>query len=137
MVSSFSPAGNDERRLVPGRHGRSKRVAGRRRHHDPFARGRQTVGVRTLTVEGDGLGAPSVPVEIWYPAAATERGRDLEPATCDNFVVAPPLPTRSPVIASRPIDESARTRPRQASALIDAALSAGLRRERQPRQLKP
>jgi dienelactone hydrolase len=152
---------------------------------DPFARGPETVGVRTTTIRGAAFGASATPAEIWYPAARAHAGRDLDDATCDRFDVAPAQATRSQhavrdaapargafplvvychdggghrrectsicthvashgyvVVAAdaagdrradpgagreggAPIDESARIRARQASAVIDAALSGVL-----------
>lgn len=62
--------------------------------YDPFARGAAPVGVRTLELFEVQRKQP-VTVEIWYPAAASHRGQDLDPATRDRFTFAPELPEAS------------------------------------------
>lgn len=60
----------------------------------PPARGNVPVGVRTLELRDETRAGRTLPVEIWYPAAADHRGQDLDAATRDRFVVAPGLPER-------------------------------------------
>lgn len=50
----------------------------------PFARGRHPVGV-TSDEWFDANRDCAVSVEIWYPAAESYRGQDLDPATWDEF----------------------------------------------------
>ena len=52
--------------------------------YDPFRRGTHPVGVRSDTWT-DASRDRSLPVEIWYPAAATHAGQDLDPAVQDAY----------------------------------------------------
>lgn len=61
--------------------------------YDPFTRGPAPVGVRTLALRDD-AGHP-LATEVWYPAAARHRGRDLAGATRDTFTITPALPRGS------------------------------------------
>lgn len=53
--------------------------------YDPFARGPHPVGVGT-TQWTDAARQRTLPVEIWYPAAASHRGEDMDEATWDTFI---------------------------------------------------
>jgi predicted dienelactone hydrolase len=59
--------------------------------YDPFSRGRFPVGVRTVQIEDRERGV-TLPVELWYPAAARYHGQDLDPARCDHLTPAPGVP---------------------------------------------
>jgi dienelactone hydrolase len=59
--------------------------------YDPFARGPAPVGVRSLELVDASRGGRRLPLELWYPADAKERGRDLDDATRDRFTIAPGL----------------------------------------------
>lgn len=61
--------------------------------YDPFTRGPYPVGVRTVQ-SVDAARNRSFPCEIWYPAAALNRGRDLAEETQDVFTVPPADVTR-------------------------------------------
>jgi predicted dienelactone hydrolase len=60
--------------------------------YDPFARGDAPVGVRTIECRDAARGSRPVPVELWYPATVSYRGKDLDGATCDRFAIGPGLP---------------------------------------------
>jgi dienelactone hydrolase len=60
------------------------------RGYDPFVRGPAPVGVRTLELRSAGENHTT---ELWYPAAARYRGRDLDAATCDAFTILPGSPS--------------------------------------------
>lgn len=51
------------------------------------------MGVRTLELRDDSREGRALPVEVWYPAEATQGGRDLEAANFDHFEIAPGLPS--------------------------------------------
>jgi dienelactone hydrolase len=53
--------------------------------YDPFSRGEHPVGVRT-EMWTDASRDRDLCVEIWYPAADSHVGQDLDPATWDVFV---------------------------------------------------
>lgn len=57
--------------------------------YDPFARGPFPVGVRTIEFRDSTLAARPITAEIWYPATDAHRGKDVEDASRDRFVVAP------------------------------------------------
>ena len=59
--------------------------------YNPFARGRNPVGV--LTVELDASAGRPIVVELWYPATEASRGRDLDDVTRDTFTIFPGGPT--------------------------------------------
>lgn len=59
--------------------------------YNPFPRGNNPVGV--CTVELDGFAGRPVPVELWYPATAAFRGRDLDDVSRDTFAIFPGGPT--------------------------------------------
>lgn len=59
--------------------------------YDPFRRGAQPVGVRTIEAR-DSTRDWLFPCEIWYPAAAHHAGQDLAPATQDVFTLSPGRP---------------------------------------------
>jgi predicted dienelactone hydrolase len=59
--------------------------------YDPFARGAFPVGVRSAELE-DPARERRLVLEIWYPAADAERGRDLDDASRDDFEVLPGFP---------------------------------------------
>jgi predicted dienelactone hydrolase len=59
--------------------------------YNPFTRGQYPVGVRTIELRDDTLAVTQV-VEIWYPATASYRGQDIDPATRDRFTFAPEMP---------------------------------------------
>ena len=46
--------------------------------YNPFTRGPNPVGVRTIEFRDDSLAVTQV-VEIWYPATERHRGQDLDP----------------------------------------------------------
>ena len=56
--------------------------------YDPFARGPHPVGVVTLELS-DPARSRFVPTEVWYPAAESARGQDLDAATQDSYEVLP------------------------------------------------
>jgi dienelactone hydrolase len=58
---------------------------------DPFARGPHPVGVRTVTLEDASRGRRLV-AEVWYPAAESVRGQDLDAATRDRYPLFPGFP---------------------------------------------
>jgi len=60
--------------------------------YNPFDRGSFPVGVRTLTMRDDARGSRELTVEVWYPAAASFRGRDLDEAGGDAYAIAPGMP---------------------------------------------
>jgi len=60
--------------------------------YDPFARGPFPVGVRTLFPSDAKRGNRSLPIEVWYPAQSSQRGRDLDAASKDHFDVIPGFP---------------------------------------------
>jgi len=60
--------------------------------YNPFDRGSFPVGVRTLTMRDDARGSRELTVEVWYPAAASFRGRDLDEAGGDAYTIAPGMP---------------------------------------------
>jgi predicted dienelactone hydrolase len=59
--------------------------------YEPFARGPHPVGVRSADLADAGRDR-RLAAEIWYPAAADHRGRDLDPDTCDRYELLPGLP---------------------------------------------
>jgi dienelactone hydrolase len=58
--------------------------------YDPFSRGPAPVGVKTIELR-DAEGRPLV-TEVWYPATAKQRGKDIADATRDEFTIAPRMP---------------------------------------------
>ena len=60
--------------------------------YDPFARGAHPVGVRTFDVDVAGRDGRTVPVEVWYPAAESHVGQDVDPATQDSYSMVPGMP---------------------------------------------
>lgn len=60
--------------------------------YDPFGRGPFPVGVRTVDVT-DPARARTLPVEVWYPAAAQYAGSDRDPTRWDTYEVLPGAPT--------------------------------------------
>ncbi len=61
--------------------------------YDPFARGPHPVGVRTLDVP-DPARDGTIRVEVWYPAAATVRGADLDRRRQDRYRIFGVAPRR-------------------------------------------
>src|SRR5690348_57190 len=61
--------------------------------YDPSARGTAPVGVRTIILRDETRGGRTVPVELWYPAAESHRGKDLLEAAQDHFEAVPGLPS--------------------------------------------
>jgi dienelactone hydrolase len=59
--------------------------------YEPFARGPHPVGVRSADLV-DASRDRRLAVEIWYPAAASHRGRDVDGDTCDRYELLPGLP---------------------------------------------
>jgi predicted dienelactone hydrolase len=59
--------------------------------YEPFARGPHPVGVRSADLVDTGRDR-RLAVEIWYPATADQRGRDLDPETCDRYELLAGLP---------------------------------------------
>ncbi len=55
--------------------------------YDPFARGDLPVGVRTLEFTDRSRSDRQLAVELWYPAAAAERGRDVAAESRDRYRV--------------------------------------------------
>ena len=60
--------------------------------YDPFSRGAAPVGVRSLELVDAARGGRRLPLELWYPADAKQRGQDLADATRDRFTIAPGVP---------------------------------------------
>lgn len=60
--------------------------------YDPFIRGNYPVGVRTIETATEPRSGRKMPVEVWYPAAEANDGKDTDPATMDSFTIAPGLP---------------------------------------------
>ena len=60
--------------------------------YHPFDRGSSPVGVRTLTMRDATRGGRELTVEVWYPAADSFRGRDLDDTAGDVYTIAPGLP---------------------------------------------
>lgn len=60
--------------------------------YNPFERGSLPVGVRTLTMRDEARGGRELTVEVWYPAAESFRGRDLNEASSDAYTIVPALP---------------------------------------------
>lgn len=56
--------------------------------YDPFARGPQPVGVRTVDLDDASRGRRLV-AEVWYPATGEHAGADLDPARRDSYELAP------------------------------------------------
>lgn len=54
--------------------------------YDPFERGPHPAGTRQFSWT-DEPRQQTMPVDIWYPAAAAHKGQDLDPATMDRFEV--------------------------------------------------
>ena len=50
------------------------------------------MGVRTIGLHDESREGRAISVELWYPAAETYKGRDLESGTCDRFEIAPGTP---------------------------------------------
>ena len=73
--------------------------------YEPFARGLHPVGVRSADLVDAGR-ARRLSVEVWYPAAAELRGRDVDPEACDRYELIPGLPlvTQDAVRDARPAD---------------------------------
>jgi predicted dienelactone hydrolase len=61
--------------------------------YDPITRGAAPVGVRTIVLRDEARGGRTLEVELWYPAAGSYRGQDLDPATQDRFEAAPGQPS--------------------------------------------
>jgi dienelactone hydrolase len=59
--------------------------------YEPFSRGPHPAGVRTAELVDAARERP-LPLEIWHPAAAEHRGRDLDPETCDRYELLAGLP---------------------------------------------
>ena len=59
--------------------------------YDPFERGSDPVGVRTLTWRDESRDR-TLPVEVWYPAEQDLAGQDLDEATCDHYKPSPFAP---------------------------------------------
>ncbi|HWP65928.1 MAG TPA: dienelactone hydrolase family protein [Candidatus Limnocylindria bacterium] len=59
--------------------------------YDPFVRGPHAAGVRTAELVDAARERP-LRLEIWYPAVAEHRGRDVDPETCDRYELLPGLP---------------------------------------------
>lgn len=57
-------------------------------HYNPFARGPHPVGVRTIELT-DAVRQRTLPTEVWYPAAPTYAGQDLDPERQDTFTLLP------------------------------------------------
>ncbi len=62
--------------------------------YDPFLRGRSPVGVRTLEAR-DQARNRLFTCEVWYPAASSYAGQDLDPKTQDCFTPRPKGTERS------------------------------------------
>ncbi len=58
--------------------------------YDPFKRGRFPVGARTVRLH-DRARDRRLTAELWYPAAATHAGQDLDPRSRDTYVLVPGL----------------------------------------------
>lgn len=59
--------------------------------YDPFARGPHPVGVRSHTWTDESRDR-ALPVEVWYPATDSHRGKDLDPEHQDRFRAMPMAP---------------------------------------------
>lgn len=59
--------------------------------YDPFSRGPYPVGVRSHAASDAARQRP-LPVELWYPADEAARGRDVAPATRDQYDLLPGFP---------------------------------------------
>ena len=59
--------------------------------YDPFSRGPHAVGVRTVDLT-DASRSRYLPVEVWYPAVASNLGRDIDEATMDHYDMLPGFP---------------------------------------------
>ena len=60
--------------------------------YDPCSRGAAPVGVRSTELVDAARGGRRLPLELWYPTDAKQRGQDLADATRDRFTIAPGLP---------------------------------------------
>lgn len=60
--------------------------------YDPFRRGRFPAGVRTVQLTDAARDGRSLPVEVWYPAAARHAGEDLNERTRDAYTLIPGFP---------------------------------------------
>lgn len=56
--------------------------------YDPFERGQFPVGVRTLPAR-DAARNRLFPCEVWYPAADSHAGQDMQPKTQDAYTLPP------------------------------------------------
>ncbi len=75
--------------------------------YDPFSRGSHPVGVRTVTLAVNDRGR-AIPIEVWYPAAPTYAGGDLDPTTQDHYELFPGFPpsAQEAVRDAEPVDQS-------------------------------
>ena len=88
--------------------------------YEPFERGPHPVGVSSSSW-GDTDRGCSLDVEIWYPAAETPAGQDLDEATQDQFVV--------PGLSGEEGSTASQSAVRDAEALAeDCCPSCGVRR---------
>jgi predicted dienelactone hydrolase len=81
-------------------------------NYSPFERGPHPVGVKTveLTYQSSVSEQRTIPIECWYPAIDSEKGRDLNPETQDNYNMAPGFPG-SPQTAIRDAEAKKETFP--------------------------
>jgi dienelactone hydrolase len=63
--------------------------------YEPFARGIHPAGVRTIELRDASLSDRPVAAELWYPAGAAYRGKDLDEGTWDRYVPARGMPQMS------------------------------------------
>lgn len=59
--------------------------------YDPFSRGPAPVGVRTYEFV-DPIRERKLPVECWYPATDSYKGKDLDKETQDKYLLMPAFP---------------------------------------------
>ncbi len=70
----------------------------------PFERGAHPVGVRStdISYQTSDNETRTIPVECWYPAEDSERGKDTDPNTQDKYALAPGFP-QNPQSAARDV----------------------------------
>lgn len=78
-------------------------------NYSPFERGPFTVGVKSADFTCDSRDR-TIPVECWYPADESEKGKDLDPNTQDKYAVAPGFP-ENPQTAFRDANPQTKTLP--------------------------
>jgi predicted dienelactone hydrolase len=74
--------------------------------YDPFARGQYPVAVQSAELHDRGRADRAVALEIWYPAAASERNRDLTPESQDSYTIFGAHRVRQEAVRDAPADGS-------------------------------